>query len=249
MPYQIERTKTGIKGLDELLEGGFPAGRTILLSGASGTGKSILAMQFIYKGALDYNEPGVFVTFDENPDKIRQDMLKFGWDLAALEKKGKLAILDGTSGRAGVPSDEEHVIMPGLDFNRLLVNTARKIGARRLVIDSIPAMGQLLDKEGDIRRNILKLAFSVSKADVTTIITTELEEQDVKAGFAKFSKYGVEEYIADGVILVNMLTIGSDENRTIYIRKMRGTKHSLAIHPMHIESTGITVMKAEDIFK
>ena len=252
MADHLERVRSGIKGLDDLIEGGFPRGRTILIAGASGTGKSILGLQFIYKGAVEYNEPGVYVTFDENPDKIRQDMLKFGWDIAALEKKDKMAILDGTSARAGAPSDEEHMLMPGIDFNRLLVEimgVVRKIGAKRLVVDSIPAMGQLLEKEGDIRRSILKLSFTVSKADVTTLITTELQEQDVKSGFAKFSKYDVEEYISDGVILLNMLTIGSDESRTAYIRKMRGTKHSLGIHPMHIDDQGITIKKAEDIFK
>ncbi|MFH1056662.1 MAG: ATPase domain-containing protein [Candidatus Micrarchaeota archaeon] len=248
----FDRVKTGVKGLDELIEGGFQRGRTILVSGATGTGKSIFGMQFIYKGAEDYNEPGVFVTFDENPNKIREDMLRFGWNIKEEEKKEKMAIVDGTSARAGSPSDEEYTLVSGLDFNRLLVEIAgviRKIGAKRLVIDSIPAMGQLLEKEGDIRRNILKLAFTVSKAGVTTILTSEIEEQDIKGGLFKFSKYGVEEYVADGVILLNMLSMGSMESRTMYIRKMRGTKQSLTIHPVTITDHGINVKKAEDIFK
>ena len=130
-----------------------------------------------------------------------------------------------------------------------ILAVVRKIGAKRLVIDSIPAMGQLLEKEGDIRRSILKLAFTVSKAGITTIITSEIEEQDVKSGAVRFSKYGVEEYIADGVILLNMLTIGASDSRTAYIRKMRGTKHSLAVHPLQIDDHGLTVKKAEDVFK
>ncbi|HLC37872.1 MAG TPA: ATPase domain-containing protein [Candidatus Norongarragalinales archaeon] len=252
MDHTFERLKTGIKGLDDLVEGGFPKGRTILVSGATGTGKSIFGMQFIYKGAVDYGEPGVFVTFDENPDKMREDLLRFGWDIHEEEKKDKVAIIDGSSARAGSPSEEEHLLMPGLDFNKLLVDmigVCKKLGAKRLVVDSIPAIGQLLEREGDIRRNLLKLSYVLGKTGVTTIITSEIEEQDMKQGPTKFSKYGVEEYVADGVILLNMLSIGSTENRTAYIRKMRGTKHSLAIHPLQINEHGLNIKKAEDIFK
>ncbi|MEM4255531.1 MAG: ATPase domain-containing protein [Candidatus Norongarragalinales archaeon] len=249
----FDRVKTGIKGLDELIEGGIPRGRTVLVSGASGTGKSIFGMEFLYKGATEYNEPGVFVTFDEHPDKIRQDMLRFGWNIAEEEKHDKIAILDGSSAKIGAPSDEEHLLMPGLDFNKLLVEmlaTARKVGAKRLVVDSIPAMGQLLEKEGDIRKNILKLSYTLGKSGITSILTSEIEEQDAsKTGSLKFSKYGVEEYVADGVILLNMLSIGSSENRTAYIRKMRGTKHSLAFHPFAITEHGLQVKKTEDVFK
>lgn len=251
MADTLERAKSGIKGLDELIEGGFPRGRTILVSGAAGTGKSIFGMSFLFKGANEYNEPGVFVTFDENPDKIRADMMRFGWNLAEEEKKDKLALLDGTSAKVGAPSDEEHILLPGLDFNKLLVEilgTARKVGAKRLVVDSIPALGQLLEREGDIRKNILKLSYTLGKAGMTTIITSEIDEQDLHTSM-KFSKYGVEEYVADGVILLNMFNLGSSENRTAYIRKMRGTKHSLAIHPMIIDDKGPTVKKAEDVFK
>jgi len=77
----MKRINTGINGLDELIEGGFPVKRSVLLSGACGTGKSIFSMQFIYEGALTYSEPGVFVTLDERPDLLRQDMLRFGWDI------------------------------------------------------------------------------------------------------------------------------------------------------------------------
>jgi len=249
----FDRVKTGIKGLDELIEGGIPRGRTVLLSGATGTGKSIFAMEYIYKGATEYNEPGVFVTFDENPNKIRQDMLRFGWNITEEEKHDKIAILDGSSAKIGAPSEEEHLLMPGLDFNKLLVEmlgTCRKVGAKRLVVDSIPAMGQLLEKEGDIRKNILKLSYTLSRSGITSILTSELEEQDVgKSGSLKFSKYGVEEYVADGVILLNMLSIGSSENRTAYIRKLRGTKHSLAFHSFTISEHGVTIKKVEDIFK
>ncbi|GEM_PF-198013 len=249
-----ERVKTGIPGLDSLIGGGFPKGRIILVSGACGTGKSILAMEFAYKGALEYNEPAVFVTFDEMPEKIREDCLNFGWDLEALERKKKFALVDATSARVGAPSDEEHAILPGqMDIDRIIVDimtVAKNIGAKRIVIDSIPAMAFKIDNPTEIRRAILKLAYITSRAGLTTIMTTEIEEQNLAiAPSFKFSKYDIEEYVADGVILLSFIGAGRDMIRTAYVRKMRGTKHSMEIHPIEINSDGVTVKKLSDVLK
>ncbi len=250
----MDRTPSGIYGLDELLGGGFPKRRSILVSGACGTGKSIFSMQFAYRGILEAEEPAVFVTFDEMPEKIRQDMLNFKWTLKELEDNDLLAIVDATSARAGVPSEEEHAILPGqLDIDKLLVDilgVARNIGAKRLVIDSVPAMASQLENESQIRRAVLKLAYIVSRSGLTTVITSEIPEQSIGSGAAmQFSKYEVEEYVADGVIILNFLGVGTGATRTLYIRKMRGTKHSLEIHPLEITEKGIVVKKVEEVFK
>ncbi len=250
----MDRTKSGIYGLDELIEGGVPKKRNLLVAGACGTGKSIFSMQFAYRGAVEYDEPAVYVTFDEMPDKLRQDMLNFGWNLKELEQKGLMAIVDATSARAGMPSEEQHAMMPGqLDIERVIIEVlgvCRNIGAKRLVIDSIPAMSFQLEKQSEIRRTILKLAYIISRSGLTSIMTTEIPEQSFGSGQSMmFSKYEVEEYIADGVILLNFLGVGTGATRTLYIRKMRGTKHSLEIHPMEITDKGIVVKKIEDVFK
>jgi len=251
----MERTPTGIYGLDELLDGGFPKKRNILLTGACGTGKSIFCMQFIYRGAIEFGEPGVYVSFDEVTDKMRQDMLNFGWDLKAAEEQGVVALVDAASARAGMPSEEEHAMFPGqLDFDKVLVDIlgiCRHLGAKRLVIDSIPAMGFQLNKDTDIRKAILKMAYIVSRSGMTCLMTTEVNEQQIGSGQSmSFSKYEVEEYVADGVILLNFLGVGSGATRTMYIRKMRGTDHSLEIHPMEIVTgKGVVVKKIEDVFK
>ena len=250
----IEHIKTGLKGLDDMLNGGFPKGRAILVSGACGTGKTILSMQYIYNGIMNYAEPGVYVTFDEVPDKIRQDMLEFGWDLKELEKNNLLALVDATSARVGTTSEEVHALSPNqLDLDRLLVDILRianKIGAKRLVIDSIPAMAFQLDKESEIRRAILKMVYVLSKKDLTTIMTSEIREQSSGLGLpAQFSKFEVEEYVADGVIIMSFLGTGSTATRTIYVRKMRGTKHDADIHPLEITPQGIVVKRVEDVFK
>jgi KaiC/GvpD/RAD55 family RecA-like ATPase len=250
----IERAQTGIYGLDELVQGGFPSKRTVLVSGACGTGKSILTMQFIYRGATEYNEPGVFVTFDEMPDKLRQDMLNFGWNIKELEAKEKIAIVDVASARAGAPSEETRAIMPGeLDFDKMLtdiITTCRGIGAKRLVIDSVPAMAFQLGTEAEIRRSLLKLSYVISRTGMTTMITSEIPEQSLGAGTPlQFSKYGVEEYIADGVIVLSFLGIGTQAARTLYIRKMRSTRHSMEIHPLEITDKGVVIRKIEEVFK
>ncbi|MGB9671880.1 MAG: ATPase domain-containing protein [Candidatus Norongarragalinales archaeon] len=248
----MDRVPTGVYGLDELIQGGFPKKRVILVSGACGTGKSIFSMQFLYRGAIEYEEPGVFVTFDEMPSKIRQDMSTFGWDLTELEKNNYLAIIDATSARAGTTSEEEHAILPTqLDFDRLLldiVSCCKQTEAKRLVIDSIPAMAFRLNNQNEIRQAILKLAYVVAKAGITTIMTSEVPEHGEGLP-AQISKYEVEEYVADGVILLDFIIGGGDTTRSLYIRKMRGTKHSLEMHPFQITDKGIVVRKVEDVIK
>lgn len=250
----MEHVKTGVPGLDEMLNGGFPKNRAILVSGACGTGKTILSMQYLYNGVMNYAEPGLFVTFDEVPEKIRQDMLCFGWDLKELEKNDLLAIVDATSARAGTVSEEAHALSPSqLDLDRLLVDVlkiADKMNAKRLVIDSIPAMAFQLEKESEIRRQILKLVYVLSKKDLTTIMTSEIPEQSSGLGLPQqFSKFEVEEYVADGVIVMSFLGTGSTATRTLYVRKMRGTKHDGDMHPIEIATNGIVVKKVEDVFK
>lgn len=241
------RVPTGVYGLDELVEGGFPQGRTILVSGACGTGKSIFSMQFLYRGAVERQEPGVFVTFDESPENIRSDMLRFGWNLEELERHNLLAIVDGASARAGAPSAEEHSLNPSeLDVNRVLteiLTVARRIGAKRLVLDSIAALAFYLPSHHELRKSVLRICQTLSRTGLTSVVTTELYEQPVKEGELHFSKYGVEEYVVDGVVLLNIAGTGAQAERTLYVRKMRGTKHSLETHPFEITEKGIVVRK------
>jgi KaiC/GvpD/RAD55 family RecA-like ATPase len=249
----MARIHTGIYGLDEMLEGGFPEGRTILLSGGCGTGKTIFAMQYIYRGALEYNEPGVFVTLDERPEMIRQDMLRFGWDIKKMEAKGKIAMVDAAASKIGVPSEEKFTLPQiGLDVDRLIqrvLQVAEQIGAKRIAIDSIAGLGFHIDNEADIRRAILKINYMLTTSSVTALLTSEVPEQSFGAGPMSFSKYGVEEYTADGVVVMHYLGIGTESNRSLFVRKMRGTKHIEDIVPMEITSKGIVVKTPEEAYK
>lgn len=244
----MNRVATGIKGLDDLMEGGFPEGRSVLLSGACGTGKTIFCSQYVYNGAKKYSEPGIYVTLDERPDLIRQDVMRFGWDFRKLEEEKMLQIIDGSIAKIGIPSEEEFS-MPstGFDLDKLLleiVRATKRIGAKRLVIDSIPSLGLNYNSETEVRNAILKLSYVLMRSGVTSLVTSEVIE-----GENKFGKYGVEEYVVDGVIVLHYMGIGTQSNRTLHIRKMRATKHSEDLHPIEIGNSGIVVHKVSEEYE
>lgn len=249
----IERVPTGIIGLDEHIEGGFPKGRTILVSGGCGTGKSIFSFQFLYKGAVEHDEPGVALILDERPEKLRQDMLRFGWDLEKLENKGKIAIIDASTGRIGVSSEERYAISPmNLNLDHLLLETmkvADQIGAQRIIIDSLSSIGFHAQSLFEVRKSIMKINYMVEKSGMTAILTSEIPEQAYASPRFVFSRYGVEEYVADGVIVLHYLDVGTQSNRTLFIRKMRGTKHTEGLLPMEITEKGIVVHRLEEKFQ
>jgi len=240
----MNRIKTGIDGFDQLVEGGLPEGRSFLISGGTGTGKTIFATAFLVNGALA-GEPGVYLTLDERPELIREDMLRFSWNLRKLEDDGVLKVVDGTMAKLGIPSDEEFSLpATGFDLDKLLLELMRaikKIKAKRVVVDSIPALGLNFENEHEIRKAVLKMVYLLSRAGVTTIFTTEINEDSKQLG-----KYGVEEFVADGVIVLHYMGLGTQSNRTLHIRKMRATKHSEDLHPLQITDKGISVRKVED---
>jgi len=240
----MNRVKTNIPGFDELVEGGLPEGRSFLVSGGTGTGKTIFATQFLING-IKLGEPGVYLTLDERPELIREDMQRFGWNLRKMEDDGLLKIVDGTMAKLGMPSDEEFSLpATGFDLDKLLLELMRaikKVKAKRVVLDSIPALGFNFENEHEVRKAVLKIVYLLSRAGVTTVFTTEINEDSKQLG-----KYGVEEFVADGVIVLHYMGIGTQSNRTLHIRKMRATKHSEDLHPIQITESGMKIHKVEE---
>jgi len=240
----MRRIRTGIYGLDELIEGGFPQGRSVLVSGSCGSGKTTFGIQYLYMGAEVYGEPGIYVTLDERPNLIREDCLNFGWDLRKLEEQNMLQIIDGTVARLGFPTEEEFTLPSTvIDIDKLLLEilaAIKRFGAKRIVIDSLPALGLSLKSEDEIRKAMLKLSYLLGKAGITAVLISERSEDK------KFSKYGIEEYLVDGVIVLHYLGVGSTTTRALQIVKMRGTKHSEYLHPLEITDRGIVIKKVEE---
>jgi len=242
-----ERTTTGIHGLDPLLSGGFIPGRSILVAGSPGTGKTTFGLQFICEGAKA-GEPGIILSLEEDPKAWREDMTNFGYNIEKLESQDLVRVVDASLVRIGLVSDERFSITPQeFDMNQMLtriIREARQIGAKRILVDSLPALDILHASKPPeyIRAEILKLNYVLKSNGMTTMMITEIPE-----GSKTYSHNGVEEFVVDGVISLHYLSLGSQSGRTLVIRKMRGTHHSEDIHPMEfVDGKGIVVRKVED---
>ena len=202
------RSLVGIVELDEVLGGGFPARSLILLSGNAGSGKTVLSTQFLYNGAVKYGEKGVYVSFAENRDDFYRNMLSLGMDMRSLERKGLFKFMD-------------MVTMHGEDALKIvtenIVKTTSELEAKRLVIDSLSALLQTT-YTAEARTFLHTVLSRVTKSlGATTVIVGEIPYGEGKTGL------GVEEFVADGVILLTHMNKTSSANRRLTIAKMRGT--------------------------
>ncbi len=219
----------GITGVDELIEGGINPGAVILLTGTTGTGKTIFSLQYLYNGAKN-GEPSLFVSFEEPVENIKENAKKLGFDFERLEKEGKILF---------VRYDPFHAE----DIYDLIESNIKKIGAKRVVIDSISALGLYVRDSAEIRRMIFNISLLLRKLECTTIITSEiLPLQNA------LSRFGVEEFVSDGIIVLYYLRSESQFARSMTIWKMRGSNHSKKLHPYEITSHGIIVYPKEEAF-
>lgn len=226
-----ERVDSGIDGLNELLNGGFPAGSLVLVTGAAGTGKTIFGLQYVYKGAKVHGEPGVYVTLEETQASLKRDVRRFGWNLDELEKAGSLRFIDLTAGEADRPRR--------LDVNdvfKTVEDTFKTLPAKRLVVDPVTILGFYALSPLDVRQNLLRFGGLVRRFKCTTVVTTEILEESSGLG-----RFGVEEFVSDGVIVLYYSKVGGLRMRGVEVRKMRGSGHREGVFPMKIDSSGIVV--------
>ncbi|MEE9474283.1 MAG: ATPase domain-containing protein [Candidatus Hydrothermarchaeaceae archaeon] len=237
--FKIEYVKTSIGAFDPLFSnGGYPKGSTILVLGGPGSGKSIFGMQFIYKGAVEYGEPGIYVTLDETPEKIKKNIASFGWDLEAMEAEKKIVVLDAASARAGTLATTEHAMQAGLDINSTIsqiTSAIEEINATRLVIDSLSIMNLHAQNDAQIRTSMLRLSSALSGKDVTSLVLN-----DARTGAVGISEFPQEAFVFDGVITLSL--DAESQERRVNIRKMRGTKHVIGSFRFDISESGINVM-------
>ncbi|MFH0835835.1 MAG: ATPase domain-containing protein [Candidatus Micrarchaeota archaeon] len=226
----MNRLKSGIPGLDELIEGGFPESSSVMVTGSAGTGKSIFCLEYLYYGAKDYQEPGVYITMEEGPHNLWWNMQRFKWDFLPLERDGLLKI---------------YKFEPSLDMQEdiegqitRIVDKARERNAKRLVIDSITAFSFWIENVSKIRYAIYTLIEQLRKLNCTTILTCEVE-----AGKNVISRFGVEEFLVDGVIQMHF----TPPHRSMLVRKMRGTAHDMRLHPVEIDSHGLHINPKEEV--
>jgi circadian clock protein KaiC len=224
----VEKIRTMMEGFDDITHGGLPVGRTTLVSGTSGTGKTLIAVQFLYNGIVQFDEAGIFVTFEETTADIIKNAVGFRWDLQQLVDTGKLFILDAS------PDPEGQEVVGSFDFSALIERiqyAVRKYKATRVSIDSVTALFQQYDSASVVRREIQRLVSRLKQIGVTTIMTTERLDE-----YGPVARFGVEEFVSDNVVIVRNVLEGERRRRTIEILKLRGTTHMKGEYPFTITS-------------
>jgi len=233
----IGRIKTNIAGFDELSKGGLPEGRTMVVSGTAGSGKTLFGIEFLYRGIVDLGESGLFVTFEERQEDLRREVAGFGWDLAKLEKQGRLAFVDASR------VAENQVEVGEYDLGALIARIKfgiGKVGAKRVVIDGIGSLFLRYQNTASVRREMFRIIAALRHLGVTTIITAE-RTSDAEPT----SRFGVEDFVADSVIFLYNTVVGRQRERQIEIVKLRGGSHQTGKYPFLITDDGITVFPDE----
>ncbi len=225
-----------------MLVGGIPRGRTVLVEGPPGSGKTILSLHFLIDGIIRdprNPEPAVFVCLEEDPTDLMREAYAFGWDLRRLSEIGMFIIIDAYSGRLGLKPSLPFAIPIGKfdpdTVMKRISEASRSIAARRLVVDSVTALMDDLKTDAERRRTVLSLAALLSRLSLTTILTSELEHDNSHSS-------GVERYASHGIIRLDLVTDEDTVSRRLRIVKMRQTPHSMDIIPFTISAHGIELM-------
>ncbi len=227
---EVEKLPTGIEGLDDLLNGGIPENHSVFVAGPAGSGKTTYALEYLYKGAHEYDENGLYVSFEETKEQLIED-LPFDWEFEKYLDSNKLNITKYD------PYQYEDII-------DLIRSSVKENDAKRVVVDSLTALSLYVDNIKDVRKLILDMNETLRKLKCTTLYTGE-----IKTGKPdQVSRYGVEEFIADGVILLKLSQEGSELSNKILVRKMRGTDHDKGEHPFRFEDNGLKIYAKEEAF-
>jgi KaiC/GvpD/RAD55 family RecA-like ATPase len=244
---------TGISGLDELVEGGIPEGRVILIIGGPGTGKTILCGQFLYKGIYENSQNGVLVSLDESKDHFFSEMQKFGWNFEKAEGERKFAFVDATKiSQVAMLKEklykEESKSLRGkqLSIDKLIEDLQAKIAqikAKRAVVDTLAALIYRFPDPIERRTAIVELIASLSDLGVTSFVTTELGQLGLERNALE------EEFLVHGVIMMQTLFSGGTTTRAIQVEKMRGTKVNPSLVPYQIDRNGVEIYPNMPLFR
>jgi len=222
----LRRVKTGVEGLDELIGGGIIKGEVILLAGTTGSGKTIFSTQFIYNGASEYEENGVYATFEEDEMSLKRNMEKLGMNLEKLELEGKVKVI-------GLQAMKDMGLNANLDY---ILKTVRETKAERLVVDSLTAFLVGTGEKFEYR-TLMHLFYKIlKKMGCTTIMTCSIPTGSYTLGL------GIEEFIADSVIVLENVMVDAELKTRFLIRKMRGTNHSRKYHDVIIGENGLKIV-------
>ena len=228
----LPKTLTGITGLDEITQGGLPKGRPTLICGDAGCGKTLMAIEFVVRGAVEFDEPGVFIAFEERADELTMNVASLGFDLEKLQAEKKLKVDHVQIERHEIEETGEY------DLDGLFIRLGYaidSIGAKRIVLDTLENLFSGLDNQGILRSELRRLFTFLKDKGVTAVITGE-------RGDGKLTRQGLEEYVSDCVILLDHRVINQISTRRLRIIKYRGTVHGTNEYPFLIDEEGISVL-------
>ena len=229
---RLEKCPTGIRGFDEISDGGLPKGRTTLICGSAGCGKTILAMEFLLRGAIQFQEPGVFISFEEPPKDLASNFASMGYDLNDLIARKLIAMDHIYIERSEIEETGEY------DLEGLFIRPAYAIDsikAKRIVLDTVESLFSGLTSVGILRAELRRLFAWFKDRGITAVITGESGEKTL-------TRYGLEEYVADCVILLDFRVREQISTRRLRIIKYRGSSHGADEYPFLIEKTGISIL-------
>lgn len=248
----MDQIPTGVKGLDEVLHGGLPKGRTILVVGSPGSGKTTFALQFLASGAKA-GEPGLYVSLDEKPDRVKSDLASFNWNLEELEHDGKLTLIDATPLKRPMPKMAQRVssekgvdlVLPELTLGslaRTIQRIAVEENVQRIAVDPITSLMLRYPDESRRRRSLLLFFDALESTGCSCIVTTELRTLELSRQFQ------IEEYLSQGVVLLHTLVHEGNVIRALQVEKMRGISHDAQLRPYQIGLTGLEIFPKDRVF-
>ncbi|MCA9796693.1 MAG: circadian clock protein KaiC, partial [Candidatus Eremiobacteraeota bacterium] len=222
----VDKLATGIPGFDHIAQGGVPRGRSSLISGTAGSAKTVFAVQFLAHG-IEAGENGVFVTFEEPPADIRNNMKGFGWNLAPWEAESKWAFVD-----ASPDEGVEQLEAGDYDLGALLARieyAVKKVNAKRLSMDSLRALSAQYNSPTTVHREMLRVTTALKQLGLTSIITAERGDE-----YGPIARFGIEEFVVDNVIILRNVLEQEKRRRTVEVLKFRGADHHKGEYPFTI---------------
>jgi len=231
----VEKVATGIPGFDIVAQGGLPSARATLVAGTAGSGKTVFVTNFLAAGIEHFNEGAVLITFEDSPADIRKNMLSFGWDIAAWESQGRFAFVDVSPEPAN-----EAAVVGRYDLGGLLSrieHAVRKTKASRVALDSLNALFVQFPDRALIRGELFRITHALKEMGVTVIFTAERTED-----YGPITQFGVEEFVADNVVILRNILSDERRRRTLEILKFRGTGHERGETPFIVTEHGIVTI-------
>src|ERR1700732_4023711 len=229
----LPKAVTGIQGLDEITGGGLPRGRPTLISGGAGAGKTLFGLEFLVRGATQYSEPGVFMSFEESIPDLTKNVASLGFDLDRLVADKKLFVDHVSITRSELGESGEY------DLDGLFIRIAdavKQVGAKRIVLDTIEALFGELPNPGILRAEIRRLFGWLKQKGLTTVITAERDRPD------RLTRHGIEEFVSDCVIVLDHRIREEISTRRLRVVKYRGSTHGTNEYPFLIDEHGISVL-------